>query len=438
MTGYYSSTDHLGLDISAGAPSTQMVLDKPEHALRRRIMAPAFSERALKDAEGLIAVHAQKLAERVGALSEGEKPGDWTPPRNMGDWATYYGFDFVSDLGYGQSFAMIERSENRWIPGVLKSASRFLYYVGYLPFIDLVRPLMGTSVQDYIGGKEAADSLKYTLLANGHLAQRMQFEEEMKKSGEGATRKDTFHYLLHSEDTLTGRKPKVEELQADSALVIAAGSDGVGLTVAATIFYLVRSPLALSRLTEEIRSAFASASDIQNPKLGSLSYLSACIDETLRMNPPKASTLPREVLAGGMVIDGHHIPKGIEVGTPIYVLHHDEDIYPQPWDYRPERWIVDEKSGVSSDLVAAARRGFCPFLIGPMNCVGKNMTYIAIKLAVAHLLFYYDIRQAAEETGGGGSPNLEEGRGRVGEYQMTDYIIGFRDGPVVQVKSRVE
>ena len=63
-------------------------------------MARAFSERAFQDAEGLVAVHAWRFAEQVGARPDGAAQGDWTPPRNMGDWATYYGFDFVSDLGY--------------------------------------------------------------------------------------------------------------------------------------------------------------------------------------------------------------------------------------------------------------------------------------------------------------------------------------------------
>jgi hypothetical protein len=62
----------------------------------------------------------------------------------MNDWAIHFGFDFISDLGYGRSFGMLEREENRWIPGKLKSTSRFLYYIGYLTFIKLVRPLMGT------------------------------------------------------------------------------------------------------------------------------------------------------------------------------------------------------------------------------------------------------------------------------------------------------
>jgi cytochrome P450 len=216
-----------------------MTLDKHEHAIRRRTMAPAFSERALKDAEGIIMVHARKLADAVGSLSEGAKPGEWTQPKDMNHWATYFGFDFVGDLGYGSSFEMLNNDEYRWIPPTLMSASKFLYYVGYLPFAFLVRPLMGTSIQNYIGGKEAADSLRYTLMANKRLADRMALEERMRQDPSSkAERKDTFHYLLNSKDPETGRTNTTEELQADSALHIAAGSDGDGLTITATIYYL--------------------------------------------------------------------------------------------------------------------------------------------------------------------------------------------------------
>jgi cytochrome P450 len=417
-----------------------MMIDKYEHAIRRRTLAPAFSERALKDAEGIIAVHARKLTDNVGTLPEGSKPGDWTEAKNMSHWATYYGFDFVGDLGYGSSFEMLEKDDFRWIPRTLMSASKFLYYLGYLPFAFLVRPLLGTSVQNYIGGQEAADALKYTLLANQRLADRMSLEEQMRKDPSPATkvsRKDTFHYLLNSKDPVTGKTFTTEELQADSALIIAAGSDGVGLTLSATIFYLLRNTSSLMRLTREIRSNFSSAEEIQYPKLGNLTYLTACIDETLRLCPPKASSLPREVVAGGLVIDGEYFPKGTTLGTPIYVLHHDPDIYPNPWSYNPERWIADEKSGVSAESVAAARGAFCPFLIGPMNCIGKNMTYIALREALAHLLWKYDIRQAGEITGGGGRrDHPEERRRREDEYQMLDYILGFRDGPIIQLRDR--
>jgi cytochrome P450 len=419
------------LDISAGAPSVQMEIDKQQHAMRRRFLAPAFSERALKEAEKLITITAKKLS---AGLAEGGKK-DWSQPKNFSHWATFFGFDFIIDLGYGKSLEMLDKEENRWVPDTLKSASVFLYYSGYLPFIDFVRPLMGTSVQDYIGGQTAADSLKFTNLANSRLADRIE-QEKMKAEGKelSSNRKDTFHYLLNSKDPVTGKSFTTKQLQADSALIIAAGSDGVGLTVGACMFYLLTNPPVMARLTEEIRGNFNSVDEIRNPKLGSLPYLHACIEETLRMNPPKPSSLPREVLKGGMNIDGHFIPKGITVGSPLYVIHHDPSVFPEPWSFRPERWIASNSN--SPEMVSVAKAASIPFLIGPLNCIGKNMSYIALKLALAYVLFSNDIRISGKLTGGGSKEQEEEERRRVGEYQMEDWILGFRDGPMVEVKVR--
>jgi cytochrome P450 len=86
----------------------------------------------------------------------------------------------------------------------------------------------------------------------------------------------------------------------------------------------------MTPLVAEIKGSFSSAEEICNPKLGSRSYLSAYIDETLRMNHPQPSMLRREVLKGGLTIDNHCFPKGINVGTPLYVLHHDPTIFPDP------------------------------------------------------------------------------------------------------------
>ncbi|KAL2074201.1 hypothetical protein VTL71DRAFT_7979 [Oculimacula yallundae] len=421
------------LDISAGAPSVQMEIDKHQHAMRRRFLAPAFSERALKEAENLIAVSAKKLSR---GLAFGTKEGAWSDPINFNDWATFFGFDFISDLGYGQSFGMLDHEENRWIPGVLKSASIFLYYVGYLPFIDLVRPLMGTWIQDYIGGQAAADSLKFTNLANGRRAERTALENQRTTKATDSGRRDTFHYLLNSKDPVTGNMFTTEQLQADSALIIAAGSDGVGISLAACMFYLLKYPRTMEILTNEIRRSFKSSEEISNPTLSSLPYLHACLEETLRMNPPKPSSLPREVLTGGLLIDGHLLPRGINFGSPLYVIHHDPSVFSDPWTYLPERWIASTSTGVTSEDVSAARAACAPFLIGPMNCIGKNMSFIALKLALATLLLENDVRGGEELTGGGRSDDAEELRRRIGEYQMTDWILGFRDGPMVALRPR--
>lgn len=147
------------------------------------------------------------------------------------------------------------------------------------------------------------------------------------------------------------------------------------------------------------------------------------------MTPAIPSPLPRLVEAGGIEIDGTHIPQGVEVGVPHYAIHHNEDYFPQSWSFRPERWLADKES------VSLAKRAFCTFSKGSMDCIGRPVAYLAMKLALARLIYAYDIRPAGELTGGGG-PNLGLGRDKEDEYQMIDWLVGYRSGPMVQFKVR--
>jgi hypothetical protein len=94
-----------------------MVIDRQEHAVRRRKVALALSEKALKDAKRLITIHSVKFAEEIGKSPQIGEKGDnsrreWTTRQNVGTWATYYGLDFISVLGYGKSFEMLTWEEN--------------------------------------------------------------------------------------------------------------------------------------------------------------------------------------------------------------------------------------------------------------------------------------------------------------------------------------
>ena len=81
---------------------------------------------------------------------------------------------------------------------------------------------------DYVDGSAAADSLKFTNLANAQLAWRVDVEDQAQKAGK-EVRRDVFHHVLHAADPETGKKFTQEELQADSGLLIAAGSDGIAI-----------------------------------------------------------------------------------------------------------------------------------------------------------------------------------------------------------------
>jgi cytochrome P450 len=211
--------------------------------------------------------------------------------------------------------------------------------------------------------------------------------------------------------------------------------------MAATLFYLVRNETALKTVIEEVRSTFADVEEIhQGPTLISCTYLRACIDEAMRLSPSVGGLLPREVLPGGLVLDGEPIPPGTVVGTPHYTIHHNEYYYPAPFTFMPERWIpgVDHPltgKPVTSHEVTMAQSAFCPFSIGPRGCIGKGLAYQEMMTTLARVLFLYDLRKAVGVVDPGeGKKGMEYGRHRASEFQLVDTFTSMKNGPMVEFR----
>lgn len=147
--------------------------------------------------------------------------------------------------------------------------------------------------------------------------------------------------------------------------MIPLGSDTSTTTMCALFFYLTRYRKAYERLASEIRSTFNKQSDIHTGVgLNSCSYLQACIAEALRMAPATPGAPWREVQVGGAKVESIFIPAGLDVGTSIYAIHHREDMFEAPFEFRPERWMLGE-SGTSDETLAAQLRAYNPFSLGP-------------------------------------------------------------------------
>ncbi|KAF2816759.1 benzoate 4-monooxygenase cytochrome P450 [Mytilinidion resinicola] len=418
------------IDAGSGAFSAATEIDKKKHAVRRRFISHSFSTEALRNSEPFIQENVARFCEKLAPNDEKK----WSEKKDMARWCTWLGFDIMGDLAFGRRFNCLDSEENRYIPTAISSASKYMYYFPFLPGAWLLAPIMNSKLMEYVGGQSVTDNIR---LVN-YAATQLQFKIEQERADKekaNAPRKDMMQYLLNAEDPKTGLRPTPEELLADSVLYLAAGSDTVATSLAASFFYLVHNPLALAKATAEVRAAFKSADEIKaGKKLDSLAYLHGVMDETMRRCPPKPSHVPREVMPGGITIDGEQIPAGTVVGVPAYAIHHNPDCYPDPWSFNPERWIVNEAAGVSAESVALTNHAFCPFSLGIRGCIGKTLAYVEYKITLAHVLLKYDIRQAEGETEGEGNPDLEEGRKRVDEYQIVDVMGVIRSGPMVEFK----
>ena len=207
--------------------------------------------------------------------------------------------------------------------------------------------------------------------------------------------------------------------------------------MAGCFYYLGRSPDAYTKVCAEVRRIFTSPDEIRNgPKLTSCIYLRACIEESLRMSPPVGGALWREVCKGGAKIDGQIIPKGYDVGVGIYAIQHNPLYYPDPFNYKPERWIVG--GSTSKESVDLARSAFSAFSIGPVGCVGKNLAYLELMLTMARVMWTLDIKNMAKD-------DMEAPKEKYlrnykdhceSEYWLRDRFTSWKDGPMLSFRVR--
>jgi cytochrome P450 len=272
-----------------------------------------------------------------------------------------------------------------------------------------------------------------------NLENRTKIQEDVQK-GLRPERKDFFHYLFGTKDPETGKLGyDLDELFSECEVLTIAGSDTTAIVTAAMSFYLAHNPRIQEKLAKEIVSTFPSASEISGGlKLHNCKYMRAFIHETLRMAPPVPADLAREVRAGGTTVEGHFFPPGTLLSTSPYCLSYNSDIYPEPFTFRPERWLTlgDDPEGSSAEEVALAESGHCAFSAGSRGCVGKNMAWLEMEIVLAKMIHALEIRPDVENMTGAGGPGLSEGRGEVGQYQLYDAFVAMRYGPFVQFRKR--
>lgn len=215
--------------------------------------------------------------------------------------------------------------------------------------------------------------------------------------------------------------------------------------MSAVFFYLSRHPEIYRKLALEVRTTFASGLEIHGgPQLTSCKYLRAVIDETLRIAPASLGTLWRQQDLSmpldknePLIVDGHVIPPGTQVGINPYSLLHNEKYFPEPFAFRPERWLATDDG---SDASKAMRTAFAPFAIGSRSCGGRAVAYLEASLTVSKTLWYFDFEKAPGTAGdlGEGGRGKGEGRLRRDEFQLYEVITADHNGPNLVFKPRGE
>ncbi|KAL3434209.1 cytochrome P450 [Aspergillus tetrazonus] len=115
-------------------------------------------------------------------------------------------------------------------------------------------------------------------------------------------------------------------------------------------------------------------------QLERLPYLHALVKEGLRLSYGAMRRLPRVFPDAALHYKQWTIPPGTPVGMAAYSLHTDPEVYPDPFEFRPERWLGQSNPSNPSNNM---NRNWVPFSRGSRSCLGMNLAYAEMYWALA-------------------------------------------------------
>src|SRR4051794_2661491 len=178
---------------------------------------------------------------------------------------------------------------------------------------------------------------------------RLLFELIDERRRDHADRDDVLSMLLQARHSDDDSPMTAQELRDELMTLLVAGHETTASELAWAFERLARESRVLARLVAEIDSGDGDA------------YLSATVHETMRRRPVIPNAAPR-LVKQPIEIGGWTYPEGVCLVANAYLVHHDPDVYVDPYEFRPERFL-DEPPGTYT---------WIPFGGGRRRCLGAS------------------------------------------------------------------
>jgi cytochrome P450 family 135 len=215
----------------------------------------------------------------------------------------------------------------------------------------------GGAVQRFEDGRRAVDEILYAEIA------RRRADPDLDQ------REDAFSMLLLAEDERGGRLTD-REVRDELVTLLLAGHETTATGLAWTFDLLLHTPQVLERA-----------------RRGDDEYMDAVVKESLRIRPVIPG-VGRVVSGEPFELAGYTIPPGIEINPSIRMIHRRADLYPQPRDFRPERFLGPDAPDTYTWL---------PFGGGTRRCLGASFALMEMRVVLQRVLARASLRPAARE-----------------------------------------
>ena len=324
-------------------PRSVLLLEGPEHMARRRLMLPPFHGERMRAYEATV----RELAEREIA--------SWPVDRAFAAHPRMQALtlEVIMRAVFGVTDAQRRERLRVLLRGLLDAGSS-----AQLQFPVLLARRFGRR-GPLTMLHELGVEIDELLLAE--IAER--------RADPAAAERDDILTLLLAARFEDGSAMSDRELRDQLMTLLVAGHETTATALAWTIDLLARHPATLARLTAEV------GRDEDR-------YLRAVIAESLRLRP--VVPLAGRRLASELRVDGLALPAGTDVTPAIWLTHTRVDLYPEPYAFRPERFLERPPTTY----------GWIPFGGGIRRCLGAAFAEMEMRIVLDAIVRLRDLRAA--------------------------------------------
>ncbi|XP_070768650.1 cytochrome P450 3A30-like [Enoplosus armatus] len=342
----------------------------------RNVLSPFFTSGRIKEMFHIMKHHSRKLTASLQSKEDNEviKIKDFFGPYSMDVMASCL-FSVDVDTISNPSSPLITHATNLFNFSPLLFIFQAVFPV-FLPLLEL----LGVSLLS----KDASAFFK--TVTEKITAERNGSSQQI--SG------DMLQHMINSQTANQHKKDKQNngltdhEIFSQATMFVFAGYETSATTLVFLAYNLARNPEVMKHLQEEIDSTFPNKGPVQYEALTQMEYLDSVVNECLRLYPPGARM--ERIAKNTVKINGITIPKDMIVMTPVYALHRDPELWPEPEEFKPDRFSKQNKQNINPYT-------YLPFGIGPRNCLGMRFALVMVKLALVEVLQNYSFL-VCEET----------------------------------------
>lgn len=353
--------------------STFATASHEKHRMRRAALNPFFSTASVRRLQPLIEERLDKLMGRFAEFQDSSK--------SMTVSLAYAAF--TNDVVMEYAFARCDhRIEAKDFDPSFHDASIVGSTMGHMTKqLTWVLPLMQT-LPDWVTIQLNSDMASYVKLQRDIFKQIDNIQAATYDNHLKVSHDTIFHEILNSK--LPPEERTSTRLWQDGQVTVIAGTLTTAWALSVVTYHLLTTPQVLKKLKEELATAIIDPSiSPQLSVLEQLPYLTACIQEGLRLSCGVSSRLQRIAPDEDLIFhDGAKqwtIPRGTPIGMTSTLMHYNPSIFPSPNAFRPERWI--ENPRLDKYLIAFSR--------GSRQCIGINLAYAELYLALATIFRQY-------------------------------------------------